>query len=157
MIVRIVATTICGTDLHILKGDVPTVTPDRSLGHEGVGKITEVGSAVTSLKVGDRVLISCINSCGACANCKIGFYSHCLGDKGASGMGWIFGHLIDGTQAEFLRGPYADNSVNKIPDTLSDGEAVMLSDIFPTGFEIGVQYGGVKPSDVVAMIGSELN
>ena len=100
VIVRIDATTICGTDLHILKGDVPAVTPGRILGHEGVGKITEVGSAVTSLKVGDRVLISCIKSCGACANCKIGLYSHCLGDEGASGIGWIFGHLIDGTQAE---------------------------------------------------------
>jgi alcohol dehydrogenase len=154
VIVRIDTTTICGTDLHILKGDVPAVTSGRILGHEGVGKITEVGSSVTTLKVGDRVLISCIKSCGACANCKVGLYSHCLGGEGASGMGWVFGHLIDGTQAELVRVPYAENSVYKLPESVTDEEGVMLSDIFPTGFEIGVQYGGVKPGDVVAVIGA---
>jgi alcohol dehydrogenase len=154
VIVKIDATTICGTDLHILKGDVPAVTPGRILGHEGVGKITEVGSSVTNLKVGDRVLISCIKSCGSCANCKIGLYSHCLGEEGAAGIGWVFGHLINGTQAEYVRVPYAENSVYKLPDTVTDEEAVMLSDIFPTGFEIGVQYGGVKPGDVVAVVGA---
>lgn len=154
VIVRIDTTTICGTDLHILKGDVPAVEVGRILGHEGVGEITEIGTSVTTLKVGDRVLISCIKSCGSCINCKIGLYSHCLGDEGASGMGWIFGHLIDGTQAEFVRVPYADNSVYKLPESVTNDEAVMLSDIFPTGFEIGVQYGGVKPGDVVAVVGS---
>ena len=154
VIVKIDATTICGTDLHIWKGDVPAVTPGRILGHEGVGKITEVGSSVTNLKVGDRVLISCIKSCGSCANCKIGLYSHCLGEEGAAGIGWVFGHLINGTQAEYVRVPYAENSVYKLPDTVTDEEAVMLSDIFPTGFEIGVQYGGVKPGDVVAVVGA---
>ena len=154
VIVRLDATTICGTDLHILKGDVPAVTPGRILGHEGVGKITAIGSSVVNLKVGDRVLISCIKSCGSCSNCKIGLYSHCLGDEGVSGIGWIFGHLIDGTQAEYVRVPYAENSLYKVPDSVSDEEAVMLSDIFPTGFEIGVQYGGIKPGDVVAVIGS---
>ena len=154
VIVRLDATTICGTDLHILKGDVPAVTVGRILGHEGVGKITEVGSSVTNLKVGDRVLISCIKSCGSCANCKMGLYSHCLGDEGVSGIGWVFGHLIDGTQAEYVRVPYAENSLYKLPESVSDEEGVMLSDIFPTGFEIGVQYGSVKPGDVVAVVGS---
>ena len=154
IIVEIETTTICGTDLHILKGDVPAVTPGRILGHEGVGKIVEIGDSVTTLKVGDRVVISCIKSCGTCSNCKIGLYSHCLGDEGVSGLGWVFGHLIDGTQAEFVRVPYAENSVYKLPESVSDVEAVMLSDIYPTGFEIGVQYGGVKPGDVVAVIGA---
>ena len=154
VIVRLDATTICGTDLHILKGDVPAVTIGRILGHEGVGKITAVGSSVTKLKIGDRVIISCVKSCGSCVNCKIALYSHCLGEEGASGIGWVFGHLIDGTQAELVRVPYAENSLYKLPDSVTDAEAVMLSDIFPTGFEIGVQYGGVKPGDVVAVIGS---
>ena len=153
-IVRVDTTTICGTDLHILKGDVPAVTVGRILGHEGVGTITEVGSAVTNLAVGDRVIISCIKSCGHCTNCTNGLYSHCLGDEGASGIGWVFGHLIDGTQAEFVRVPYADNSLHKLPDGVSDEQGVMLSDILPTGFEIGVQYGRVKPGDVVAVIGA---
>ncbi|TFD25656.1 alcohol dehydrogenase [Cryobacterium sp. Hh11] len=153
-IVRVDTTTICGTDLHILKGDVPAVTVGRILGHEGVGTITEVGSAVSNLKVGDRVIISCIKSCGHCSNCSNGLYSHCLGDEGASGIGWVFGHLIDGTQAEFVRVPYADNSLHKLPDGVSDDQGVMLSDILPTGFEIGVQYGRVKPGDVVAVIGA---
>lgn len=154
VIVRVDTTTICGTDLHILKGDVPAVTVGRILGHEGVGTITEVGSSVGSLKTGDRVIISCIKSCGHCTNCKTGLYSHCLGEEGASGIGWVFGHLIDGTQAEYVRVPYAENSLYKLPAGVSDEQGVMLSDILPTGFEIGVQYGGVKPGDVVAVIGA---
>jgi alcohol dehydrogenase len=109
---------------------------------------------VTNFAVGDRVIISCIKSCGHCTNCAAGLYSHCLGDEGQSGIGWIFGHLIDGTQAEYVRVPYADNSLHKLPGGVPDAEAVMLSDILPTGFEIGVQYGQVKPGDVVAVIGA---
>lgn len=154
VIVRVDTTTICGTDLHILKGDVPSVTSGRILGHEGVGTITEVGSSVASLKIGDRVIISCIKSCGHCINCKTALYSHCLGEEGASGIGWVFGHLIDGTQAEYVRVPYAENSLHKLPAGVSDEQGVMLSDILPTGFEIGVQYGRVKPGDVVAVIGA---
>jgi len=154
VIVKVETTTICGTDLHILKGDVPAVTPGRILGHEGVGTITEVGSSVVNFKVGDRVIISCIKSCGACKNCKSGLYSHCLGEEGVSGLGWVFGHLIDGTQAELVRVPYADNSLHLMPTGTTDVEAVMLSDILPTGFEMGVQYGAVKPGDVVAVIGT---
>ena len=153
-IVRIDTTTICGTDLHILKGDVPAVTPGRVLGHEGVGAVTEVGSEVTSFRVGDRVLVSCIKSCGRCPFCKQSLQSHCLGDEGAAGIGWIFGHLIDGTQAEFVRVPYADTSLHAVPPNVSNRQAVMLSDILPTGFEIGVQYGRTKPGDVVAVIGA---
>lgn len=116
VIVRIDTTTICGTDLHILKGDVPAVIPGRILGHEGVGTITEVGSSVTTLAVGDEVIISCIKSCGRCKFCKQGIFAHCLGDEGAVGVGWVFGHLIDGTQAEFVRVPYAENSLHKVPE-----------------------------------------
>jgi len=154
VIVRIDTTTICGTDLHILKGDVPAVTEGRILGHEGVGTVTEVGSAVSTVEVGDRVIISCISACGACSYCHQGLYAHCLAEEGASGIGWIFGHLIDGTQAELVRVPFADNSVYKVPEGVSDEAAVMLSDILPTGFEIGVQYGRVKPGDVVAVVGA---
>jgi alcohol dehydrogenase len=154
VIVRVETTTICGTDLHILKGDVPAVQQGRILGHEGVGTITEIGSSVTGLKVGDRVIISCIKSCGHCANCKTGLYSHCMGDEGQPGIGWVFGHLIDGTQAEYVRVPYAENSLHLVPEGVSDDQAVMLSDILPTGFEIGVQYGRVKPGDSVAVIGA---
>ncbi|MBX0299557.1 zinc-dependent alcohol dehydrogenase family protein [Cryobacterium sp. 1639] len=153
-IVRIDTTTICGTDLHILKGDVPAVAPGRILGHEGVGTVVQIGESVESIAVGQRVLISCIKSCGHCANCKTGLYSHCLGDEGRSGIGWVLGHLIDGTQAELVRVPYADNSLYPLPDSVTDAEAVMLSDILPTGFEIGVQYGQVAPGDVVAVIGA---
>jgi len=153
-IVKVDTTTICGTDLHILKGDVPAVKEGRILGHEGVGTVTEVGQSVTSLRPGDRVIISCIKSCGHCANCKSGLYSHCLGDEGASGIGWVFGHLIDGTQAEYVRVPYAENSLHLLPAGVTDEQAVMLSDILPTGFEIGVQYGRVKPGDTVAVIGA---
>ncbi|WP_284981691.1 zinc-dependent alcohol dehydrogenase family protein [Arthrobacter sp. efr-133-TYG-118] len=153
-IVRIDTTTICGTDLHILKGDVPAVQEGRILGHEGVGTVTEVGSSVTGFRTGDRVIISCIKSCGHCGNCKKGLYSHCAGEEGQPGTGWIFGHLIDGTQAEYVRVPYADNSLYKLPHGVTDDQAVMLSDILPTAFEIGVQAGHVKPGDVVAVVGA---
>jgi alcohol dehydrogenase len=154
VIVQVDTTTICGTDLHILKGDVPAVTKGRILGHEGVGTITEVGGAVQNFQVGDRVIISCVSSCGSCSYCHQGLFSHCLADEGASGIGWIFGHLIDGTQAELVRVPFADNSLYKVPEGVSDDAAVMLSDILPTGFEIGVRYGRVKPGDVVAVVGA---
>ncbi|WP_460870273.1 zinc-dependent alcohol dehydrogenase family protein [Nocardioides pakistanensis] len=154
VIVRIDTTTICGTDLHILKGDVPAVTEGRILGHEGVGTVTEVGSAVSTIAVGDRVIISCISACGSCSYCHQGLYAHCLADEGASGIGWIFGHLIDGTQAEYVRVPFGDNSLYKLPEGVDDEAAVMLSDILPTGFEIGVRYGKVKPGDVVAVVGA---
>ncbi|UNX54308.1 zinc-dependent alcohol dehydrogenase family protein [Georgenia sp. TF02-10] len=154
VIVKVDTTTICGTDLHILKGDVPAVEPGRVLGHEGVGTVTEIGPAVSTLAVGDRVIISCVSACGRCSYCRQGLYSHCLADEGAPGIGWIFGHLIDGTQAEYVRVPFADTSLHKLPAGVPDEAAVMLSDILPTGFEIGVRYGRVKPGDVVAVIGA---
>ena len=154
VIVAVDTTTICGTDLHILKGDVPAVTDGRILGHEGVGTITEVGSAVNKLAVGDRVIISCITACGSCSSCRQGLPAHCLDDEGTSGIGWIFGHLIDGTQAEYVRVPFAECSLHKVPEGVSDEAAVMLSDILPTGFEIGVRNGRTKPGDVVAVIGA---
>ena len=154
VIVKMESTTICGTDLHIMKGDVPEVTPGRILGHEGVGVVTEIGAGVNRLTVGDRVIVACISSCGRCENCRAGLYSHCLDPEGTAGIGWILGHLIDGTQAEYVRIPFGENSLYKVPDGVSDAEAVLLSDILPTGFEIGVQYGHVKPGDVVAVIGS---
>lgn len=153
-IVQIDTTTICGTDLHILKGDVPAVTDGRILGHEGVGTITEVGAAVKGLAVGDRVIISCITSCGSCSYCHQQLPSHCLDEEGASGVGWIFGHLIDGTQAEYVRVPFADNSLHKLPEGVSDEAGIMLSDILPTGFEIGIRNGEVQPGDVVAVVGA---
>ncbi|MDP4129128.1 MAG: zinc-dependent alcohol dehydrogenase family protein [Bacteroidota bacterium] len=148
VIVKMVKTTICGTDLHILKGDVPEVTEGRILGHEGIGVIEEAGNAVSSFKKGDRVLISCISSCGKCAYCKKGMYSHC--ENG----GWILGHLIDGTQAEYVRIPFADNSLYPIPAGADDDAMVMLSDILPTGFECGVLNGQVKPGDTMAIVGA---
>ena len=154
VIVKINTTTICGTDLHILKGDVPAVTPGRILGHEGVGTITEIGDAVTTLKVGDQVILSCVSACGKCSYCKQGVFSHCLGEEGAPGIGWIFGHLIDGTQAEFVRVPYAETSVYLLPDGVSPELGTLLSDILPTGHEIGVRYGTVKAGDVVAVVGA---
>ncbi len=154
VIVKMVATTICGTDLHILKGDVPEVEVGRILGHEGIGVITEVGDAVTQLEVGDKVILSCVSSCGRCSYCRQGLYSHCLDPEGLAGIGWIFGYMIDGTQAEYVRVPFAENSVYKMPEGMSDAEGILLSDILPTGFEIGVQYGKVNPGDVVAVIGS---
>jgi alcohol dehydrogenase len=154
VIVQVDTTTICGTDLHILKGDVPAVTDGRILGHEGVGTITEVGSAVGKFAVGDRVIISCITSCGSCDYCHQQLPAHCLNKEGVSGVGWIFGHLIDGTQAEYVRVPFAESSLHKLPAGVSDEAAVMLSDILPTGFEIGVRNGRVKPGDVVAVVGA---
>lgn len=153
-IVKIETTTICGTDLHILKGDVPAVQAGRILGHEGVGVVTAVGEAVTEIAVGDRVIVSCISACGKCGYCLEGMYSHCLADEGASGIGWILGHLIDGTQAEYVRVPFAETSLHKVPEGVAPEEAAMISDILPTGHEIGIRYGAVKPGDVVAVIGA---
>ena len=147
-VVRVTRTTICGTDLHILKGDVPTCEPGRVLGHEGVGVIEEVGAAVSSFKAGDRVLISCISSCGRCEFCRRSMYSHC-----ATG-GWILGHLIDGTQAEYVRIPHADTSLYPIPEGADEEALVMLSDILPTGFECGVLNGKVQPGSAVAIVGA---
>ena len=147
-VVRITKTTICGTDLNILRGNVPAVTPGRILGHEGVGVVEEVGEGVRNFKKGDRVIISCITSCGKCDNCKKGLYAHC--EDG----GWILGHLIDGTQAEYVRIPHADNSLHHIPEGTDEEALVMLSDILPTGYEIGVLYGQVQPGDTVAIIGA---
>ena len=147
-LVKILKTTICGTDLHILKGDVLEVIDGRILGHEGVGIVEEVGSAVTGFKHGDHVLISCITSCGKCEYCKKGMYSHC--ENG----GWILGHLIDGTQAEYVRIPFADNSLYHVPENADEEALVMLSDILPTAFECGVLNGQVKPGDTVAIVGA---
>lgn len=150
-IVKVETTTICGTDLHILKGDVPAVTEGRILGHEGVGVVTEVGAEVTDIKVGERVIISCVTKCGVCSYCLANMPSHC---QTVGGIGWIFGHLIDGTQAEYVRVPFADNGLIRLPEGVSDEQGVMLSDILPTGLEIGVQYGDVSQGDVVAVIGT---
>ena len=149
IIVKIDSSTICGTDLHILKGDVPEVTPGTVLGHEAVGTIVEVGAGVTTLAPDDRVLISCITSCGRCAFCREGHYGLCTG-----GGGWIFGHLIDGLQAELARVPFAETSVYKVPDELTDDQVLFLADILPTAFEVGVLNGGVKPADTVAIVGA---
>src|SRR6187399_1363739 len=148
-IVRIDSATICGTDLHILKGDVPEVEPGTILGHEAVGTIVETGNAVTTLAPGDRVLVSCITSCGRCRFCKEGHYGLCTG-----GGGWIFGHLIDGLQAELARVPFADTSVYKLPDELSDEQVLFLADILPTAFEVGVLSGRVEPGDTVVVVGA---
>ncbi len=148
-IVRLTRTTICGTDLHILKGDVPAVTDGRILGHEGVGIVDTIGEGVSSFAAGDHVLISCITSCGKCLHCKKGMYSHCL-----NGGGWILGNLIDGTQAEYVRIPFADNSLHAIPRGADEEALVMLSDILPTGFECGVQNGRIAPGDTVAIVGA---
>jgi alcohol dehydrogenase len=148
-IVRIDASTICGTDLHILKGDVPEVTPGTILGHEAVGTVVEVGAAVTTVVPGDRVLVSCITSCGRCQFCKDGRYGLCTG-----GGGWIFGHTIDGLQAEFARVPFADTSVYKVPEGLTDEDVLFLADILPTAFEVGVMNGGIQPGDTVAVVGA---
>jgi len=151
VIVKIDLTTICGTDLHILKGDVPAVTEGRILGHEAVGTVVETGAAVTSLRKGDRVLVPAITSCGRCGPCKRGMAAHC---KGAGGIGWIFGHLINGLQAEYARVPFAETSVHVVPEEVSDEQVLFLSDILPTGYEIGVQNGGVKPGDTIAVVGA---
>jgi len=147
-IVKIAKTTICGTDLHILKGDVATCAPGRILGHEGVGTIEAVGAGVTSFKPGDRVLVSCITACGRCESCRRGMYSHC-----ATG-GWILGNTIDGTQAEYVRTPHADTSLYRLPEGLDEEALVMLSDILPTGFECGVLNGKVAPGSTVAIVGA---
>src|SRR6478609_4797496 len=151
VIVKVDTTTICGTDLHILKGDVPAVTEGRILGHEAVGTVVETGAAVSSLKQGDRVLVPAITSCGRCAPCKRGMAAHCAG---TGGIGWIFGHLIDGVQAEFARVPFAETSVHAVPEGVSDEQVLFLADILPTGFEIGVQNGNVGPGDTVAVVGA---
>jgi alcohol dehydrogenase len=149
VVVRIDSSTICGTDLHILKGDVPEVEPGTILGHEAVGTVVERGAGVTTVEVGDRVLVSCISACGRCRFCKEGRYGQCLG-----GGGWIFGHLIHGLQAEYARVPFADTSVYKVPDTLTNEQVLFLADILPTAFEVGVQAGGVRPGDTVAVVGA---
>jgi len=148
-IVRVHAVTICGTDLHILKGDVPEVTSGRILGHEAVGTVEEVGTGVKNLKVGDHVLVSCITACGACRFCRDGSYGQCTG-----GGGWILGHLIDGTQAEYVRVPFADTSTYPVPAGMADEDVLMLADILPTGYEVGVLNGQVSPGDVVAVVGA---
>jgi alcohol dehydrogenase len=148
-IVRVDTVTICGTDLHILKGDVPAVRKGRILGHEAVGTIIEVGDGVQTLTEGDRVLVSCISACGTCRFCREGRYGQCLGTGG-----WILGHKIDGTQAEYVRVPFADTSTHLIPDGVSDEEVLMLADILPTGYEVGVLNGNVRPGDVVAIVGA---
>lgn len=147
-VVRITRTTICGTDLHILKGDVPTCEPGRILGHEGVGIVEAVGNAVSRFRPGDHVLISCITSCARCEYCRRGMYSHCLDG------GWVLGNTIDGTQAEFVRVPHADNSLHPIPEGTDEEALVMLSDILPTGYECGVLNGKIAPGGSVAIVGA---
>ncbi|MET8569520.1 alcohol dehydrogenase catalytic domain-containing protein [Streptomyces sp. NPDC004783] len=149
VVVRVDAVTICGTDLHILKGDVPEVRPGTVLGHEAVGEVVEAGGDVRTVRPGDRVLVSCITACGRCRYCREGVYGQCLEDGG-----WILGHLIDGTQAEYVRVPYADLSVHPLPSTVTDEDAVLLADIFPTAYEVGVLKGGVRPGDTVVVVGA---
>src|SRR5919106_4368837 len=148
-IVQIDTATICGTDLHILKGDVPTCEEGRTLGHEAVGTVVETGNAVENVRPGDRVLVSCISACGRCRYCREGMYGQCR-----SGGGWILGHLVDGTQAELARVPFADNSLYPVPEGLDDEQVLFLSDILPTGYEVGVRNGSVRPGDVVAVVGA---
>ena len=148
-VVRVDAVTICGTDLHILKGDVPAVTDGRILGHEAVGTVEAIGSGVKTVQAGDRVLVSCISACGTCRFCREGHAGQCLG-----GGGWILGHKIDGTQAEYVRVPFADSSTYRVPEGSSDEEILMLADILPTAYEVGVLNGGVRPGDVVAIVGA---
>ncbi|MDX3112000.1 alcohol dehydrogenase catalytic domain-containing protein [Streptomyces scabiei] len=145
-IVRVDAVSICGTDLHILKGDVPEVRPGTVLGHEAVGEIVEVGGDVRTVRPGDRVLVSCISACGRCRYCREGSYGQCRG-----GGGWILGHLIDGAQAEYVRVPFADLSVHALPSAVGSKDAVLLADIFPTSYEVGVLNGRVRPGDTVAV------
>jgi alcohol dehydrogenase len=151
VIVRVDTTTICGTDLHILKGDVPAVTPGRILGHEAVGTVVATGQSVSKFKEGDHVVVPAITTCGTCVYCRNGKASHC---QSVGGIGWILGHLIDGTQAEFVRVPFGETSLHRVPETLSDEEVIFVSDIYPTGFEMGVRNGHVQPGDVVVCIGS---
>lgn len=147
-IIKIFKTTICGTDLHIMKGDLPSVTDGRIIGHEGVGIIDEVGTAVTDFKKGDHVLISCITACGKCEFCKKAMYSHCVAG------GWILDNTIDGTQAEYVLIPFADNSLYPIPAGADEEALIMLSDILPTGFECGVLSGQVEPGDTITIVGA---
>ena len=149
IVVRVDTSTICGSDLHILKGDVPETTAGTILGHEAVGTVEEVGAGVSTVAVGDRVLMSCVSSCGRCRFCNEGRYGQCLG-----GGGWIFGHLIDGLQAEYARVPFADHSVYKVPAGLTNEQVLFLADILPTSFEVGVLNGMVAPGDVVAVVGA---
>jgi alcohol dehydrogenase len=151
VVVRVDTTTICGTDLHILQGDVAAVTDGRILGHEAVGTVTEVGDAVRGFAAGDRVLVPAITKCGRCEYCQRGMPSHC---QTVGGIGWIFGHLIDGTQAESVRVPYADTSLYKVPENVTNEQAIFLADSLPTGYEVGVLAGGVRPGDTVAVIGA---
>ncbi|WP_314615881.1 alcohol dehydrogenase catalytic domain-containing protein [Streptomyces stackebrandtii] len=148
-IVRVDVVTICGTDLHILKGDVPEVTPGRVLGHEAVGTVVEAGGDVRSVRPGDRVLVSCISACGRCRFCRESRYGQCRG-----GGGWILGHTVDGTQAEYVRVPFADLSVHPLPDSVDSVDAVLLADIFPTSYEVGVLNGAVRPADTVVVVGT---
>jgi len=148
-IVRVDATTICGTDLHILKGDMPSVVDGRILGHEAVGTVEQIGAGVKNVRVGDRVLVSCVSACGACRFCREARFGQCVG-----GGGWILGYQIDGTQAEYVRVPFADNSTYPVPAGVSDEELLMLTDILPTGYEVGVLNGQVRPGDVVAVVGA---
>ncbi|MDO5685886.1 MAG: zinc-dependent alcohol dehydrogenase family protein [Neisseria sp.] len=158
-VIRVTKTTICGTDLGIWKGKNPEIEATakektgqwngRILGHEGVGVVEEVGSAVKNFKKGDKVIISCVSRCGTCENCQKQLYAHCQNDGG-----WIMGYMIDGTHAEYVRTPFADTSLYKLPENLDTDVAVLLSDILPTGHEIGVQYGDVKLGDTIAIVGS---
>ncbi|MGW0752480.1 zinc-dependent alcohol dehydrogenase family protein [Streptomyces sp. NPDC002587] len=148
-VVRVDAVTICGTDLHIIKGDVPEVTPGRILGHEAVGTVVETGGDVRTVRPGDRVLVSCISSCGRCRFCREGHYGQCRG-----GGGWVLGHTIDGTQAEYVRVPFADLSVHPLPSAVDSHDAVLLADIFPTAYEVGVLNGNVRPGDTVVVVGA---
>lgn len=147
-IIRVDAVTICGTDLHILRGDVPEVQPGRVLGHEAVGTVVEVGSGVSSLAPGDRILASCISACGVCRYCRQASYGQCL-----RGGGWVLGHLIDGVQAEYARIPFADLSTHKLPSNITDEAAVLLADILPTAYEVGVLNGRISPGDTVVVVG----
>jgi len=148
-IVRVDTTTICGTDLHIMKGDTPEVAAGRILGHEAVGTVEQVGSGVKTVAVGDRVLVSCITACGRCRYCREQRFGQCIG-----GGGWILGYMIDGTQAEHVRVPFADTSTYQVPPGASDEEILMLADILPTGYEVGVLNGKVRPGDTVAVVGA---
>lgn len=151
VVVRVETTTICGTDLHILQGDVAAVTDGRILGHEAVGTVTAIGSAVKAFEVGDRVLVPAITQCGRCEYCQRRMPSHC---QTVGGIGWILGHLIDGTQAEYVRVPYADTSLYAVPDSVTNAQAIFLADSLPTGYEVGVLAGQVRPGATVAVIGA---
>ncbi|MFD5145815.1 zinc-binding dehydrogenase [Streptomyces sp. NPDC058401] len=149
VIVRVDVVTVCGTDLHIVKGDLPEVVPGRVLGHEAVGTVVESGGDVRSVRPGDRVLVSCISSCGRCRFCRESRYGQCRG-----GGGWVLGHSIDGTQAEYVRVPFADLSVHVLPSTVDSADAVLIADIFPTSYEVGVLNGNVRPGDTVVVVGA---